>query len=252
MNEHPARFRDPAAAEAGGYVFFVAGLLVAFGLVFHPLPVGGLEESASVLAETPLWGAIHVSIAIGFVLCTLGGLLILVAGGMGRGWTVPFSWGAIAVGMIFFAGVALINAWVMHFLSPLAARGEDRLLYDAFNRLLVGFGWLGNPLFLLGLTGVALVEVRQRPVHLPRWLAIFGLAVALLSWLRGIGSTTGLYFLEPFIMANIPAFLWLGVYGLRISRLARQPVVPTLATFQMPRPDHDGTAGVRPVRAKRR
>lgn len=40
---------------------------------------------------------------------------------------------------------------------------------------------------------------------------------ALLSWLRGFGSATGLYFLEPFIMANIPAFLWLGDYGLRLA-----------------------------------
>lgn len=41
----------------------------------------------------------------------------------------------MTVGMLFFTGVAL-------------------------NRLLIGYGWLGNPLFLLGLTGIAALEVR--------------------------------------------------------------------------------------------
>ena len=48
-----------------------------------------------------------------------------------------------------------------------------------------------------------------------------GLAVVLLSWLRGVGSATGLTFVEPFILANVPAFLWLGWYGLSVGRLAR-------------------------------
>jgi len=42
-----------------------------------------------------------------------------------------------------------------------------------------------------------------------------------LSWGRGIGSATGLYFLEPLIFANVPAFLWLAYYGLRVARAAR-------------------------------
>ena len=222
MSGHKERFRDPAAAEAGGYVLAVAGLLVAFGLAFHPLPAGGLAEKPSVLAGTPLWGAVHVAIAAGFVLCALGALLFLVAGGRAGGWLAPLCWGAIAVGMIFFTGVALINAWVMHALAPLAAGGEETLLFDAFNRLLVGYGWLGNPLFLAGLTGVAGLEVRHSPPGLPRWWAWLGLAFALLSWLRGVGSATGLYFLEPFVLANIPAFLWLGAQGLRLGRLARR------------------------------
>jgi hypothetical protein len=224
-------FRDPSAAEAGGYVLAVAGVLVALGLVFHPLPAGGFEEQPGLLASTPLWGAVHMAIALGFVGCVLGGLLVLVAGSM-RGealaspWIVPFCWGALTVGMIFFTGVALINAWVLHVLAPLAARGEDRLVFDAFNKLLVGYGWLGNPLFLVGLTGVAAIEVRHGLLALPRWLAVVGLTVAVLSWLRGIGSATGLYALEPFVLANIPAFLWLGGYGLRIAWWARRQQQP--------------------------
>ncbi len=56
---------------------------------------------------------------------------------------------------------------------------------------------------------------------MPPWLAAIGVIAVLLSWLRGVGSATGLYFLEPFILANIPAFLWLGGYGLRIARVAQ-------------------------------
>jgi hypothetical protein len=43
-------FRDPRAAQAGGYVLALAGLLVATGLLFHPVPSGGFEERPSVLA----------------------------------------------------------------------------------------------------------------------------------------------------------------------------------------------------------
>jgi hypothetical protein len=52
-------------------------------------------------------------------------------------------------------------------------------------------------------------------------LAWAGLVVVTLSWGRGIGSATGLYFLEPLIFANVPAFLWLGYYGWRVARGAR-------------------------------
>lgn len=216
-------FREPGAAQAGGYVLALACLLVAVSLIFHPPPAGGFEEKPSVLEGTPWWGAIHVAIAAGFVLCALGGLLMLFAGGrLTRPWPAALSWAAIAVGMIFFTGVALINGWVMHFLVQRRAPISDPLLYDAFNRLLIAYGWLGNPLFLVGLCGVALLEVWYATFGQPRWLAWVGLVSALLSWGRGVGSASGMYFLEPLIFANIPAFLWLGWYGLTIARLARQ------------------------------
>ena len=212
-------FRDPGAAEAGGNVLSLAGLLVAIGLVFHPMPSGGFAEHASQLQNTPWWGAIHVAIAMGFVLCVLGGLLMLIAGGiMTRRWTSALCWGAVTVGMIYFTGVSLINGWVMHAIAPRAA--ENQLLFDSMNDLLVGYGWLGNPLFLIGLTGITILELRYHEIGMPRWLAWVGVIVALLSWGRGIGSATGLYFLEPLIIANIPAFLWLSYYGVLARRMA--------------------------------
>src|SRR5688572_30552376 len=218
-------FRDVGAARSGGYVLAVATVLVAVGLVFHPVPAGGFEEQPSVLATTPWWGPIHIAIAAGFVLVALGSLLLLVAGGsLTTPWPAALCWGAMAVGMVFFTGVALINGWVMHFLTARGAPESMPLLYDAFNQLLIGYGWLGNPLFLVGLTGVALIEVRNRTTQMPRALAWLGLIVAVLSWGRGIGSATGLYLLEPLIFANVPAFLWLGYYGIRVSAAAaRQP-----------------------------
>ena len=216
-----ATFREPGAAQAAGYVLAVAGLFVAAGLSLHPLPTGGFEESASQLSNTPWWGLIHAAIAFGFVLCALGGLLALAAGGQTtrRWWTALF-WGALTVGMFYFTGVALVNGWVMHPLAVQAA--AEPALYDAMNHLLVGFGWLGNPLFLLGLTGLAAREARHGEMGLPRWLAYLWLLVALLAWGRGVGSATGLFFLEPLIVANIPAFLLLGYYGLLMARLARE------------------------------
>src|SRR5206468_2381120 len=80
-------FREPGAARAGGYALAVAGVLVAVGLALHPLPSRGLFEQASVLASTPLWGPIHVAIAMGFGLCVLGGLVMLAAG-----WETRSSW----------------------------------------------------------------------------------------------------------------------------------------------------------------
>jgi catechol 2,3-dioxygenase-like lactoylglutathione lyase family enzyme len=56
-------------------------------------------------------------------------------------------------------------------------------------------------------------------VYHPLW---FGLIVSVLSWGRGIGSATGLYFLQPLIYANVPAFLWLGYYGVRIAAEAKR------------------------------
>jgi hypothetical protein len=214
-------FREPSAARAGGYVLAVAGLLVAVGLLFHPVPAGGFEEKPSMLQDTPLWGPIHIAIAAGFVMVILGSLLMLVAGGRPlRSWLDALSWAAMIVGMTFFTGVALVNGWVMHYLVSRNAPAAEPLLYDAFNRLLIGYGWLGNPLFLVGLTGVAYAEVRSSSRLVPHWLAWVGLVAAILSWGRGIGSATGLYFLEPLIFANVPAFLWLGYYGLRLSRAA--------------------------------
>jgi hypothetical protein len=43
------------------------------------------------------------------------------------------------------------------------------LLYDAFNQVLIGYGWLGNPLFLVGLTGVAFLFL---------WLGYYGVRVS--------------------------------------------------------------------------
>jgi hypothetical protein len=216
-------FRDRSAAEAGGYVLALAAILVVVGLIFHPVPAGGFEEKPSVLQNTPWWGPIHVAIAVGFVLCVLGSLLMLVGGGsLTRKWVLAGAWGAMAVGMVFFTGVALINGWVMHFLVDRHASTTEPLLYDAFNHLLIGYGWLGNPLFLLGLTTLSVVEVRDGWLGLPRWIAWVGLASSILSWGRGIGSATGLFFLEPLIFANIPAFLWLGYVGLWVARAARR------------------------------
>lgn len=201
-----------------------AAILVSIGLLFHPVPAGGFEERPSILQNTPWWGAIHVAIAAGFVGCVLGSLLMLVAGGsLTERLTRAFAWGAMTVGMIFFTGVALINGWVMHFLVGRGAPQTDPLLYDAFNQLLIGFGWLGNPLFLLGLTMLAITETQRSWLGLPRWLAWAGALASVLSWGRGIGSATGLFFLERLIFANIPAFLWLGYVGLVVARAASRP-----------------------------
>ena len=109
----------------------LAGLLVAVGLLFHPVPAGGFEERASVLANTPWWGPIHIAIAAGFVLCVLGSLLVLIAGGdLTHPWLAALSWGAMAVGMVFFTGVALINGWVMHYLTAHGAPTSVPLLYE--------------------------------------------------------------------------------------------------------------------------
>jgi hypothetical protein len=213
--------REPGAARAGGYVLVLACVLVVIGLIFHPVPAGGFEERPSVLSQTPWWGPIHVAIAAGFVLCVLGGVLMLAAGGrLLRPWPSALFWGALTVGMIFFTGVALINGWVMHALTSAGAPASDPLLYFAFNRLLIGYGWLGNPLFLMGLTGLAFLEVRGPASFVSRPVAWLGLIVSILSWGRGVGSATGWYFLEPLIYANVPAFLWLGYYGLRIAQAA--------------------------------
>jgi hypothetical protein len=216
-----AGFRDPPSAVAGGLVLAVGGPLVAIPLALHPLPSGGFAEQASALADTPLWGAIHVAIAFGFVATLLGALLVLLSGGPTPDALTRLAWASMAVGMVFFTGVALLNGWVMHPLSAAVASGEDPRLFRAFNDLLVGFGWLGNPLFNVGLTLVAWIEFRRGPLRLGPPLAIAGLGLALLTWLRGIGSATGLFFLEPFVIAYVPAFLWLAVYGWRLARAAR-------------------------------
>lgn len=216
------RTADPSSAQAGGYALAVAGPLAAAGLLFHPFPAGGFEEQPSVLAGTPWWGPIHIAIAAGFVLVLLGSLLLLVAGGgLTSTWPAAFCWGAMTVGMIFFTGVAMVNGWVMPYLISHDAPETAPLLYDSFNQLLIGFGWLGNPPFLAGLTGIAILEVRNRTTTMPRPVAWIGLGSVILSWGRGVGSAAGLPFLEPLILANVPAFLWLGYFGMRVAAGAR-------------------------------
>jgi|SRR5215813_7100851 len=223
-------FREPGAAKAGGWVLALACALIVIGLIFHPVPSGGFEEKPSVLMNTPWWGPIHIAIAAGFVLCVLAGFLMLFGGGiLTKHWIGSLSWACVTVGMVFFSGVALINGWVMHYLSAHGAPLKEPLVYDAFNRLLIAYGWLGNPMFLIGLNGIAFLELWRSTLKLPRWLALGGLVSALLSWGRGIGSATGMYFLEPLIYANVPAFLWFGYYGLRISSAASRDAKQTIA-----------------------
>ncbi len=84
--------------------------------VLPPLPdpsaarAGGFEERPSVLANTPWWGPIHIAIAAGFVLCVLGGFLMLFAGVHSPRPGPSTSWAAMAVGMVFFTGVASSTA----------------------------------------------------------------------------------------------------------------------------------------------
>jgi hypothetical protein len=90
-----ATFGDPPAAVAGGMTLVPAGVLAAAALLLHPLPSsGGFEESAGQLAGTPLWGAVHFAITAGFVLCLVGGLLVLISGGPMRTWPSRFAWAA--------------------------------------------------------------------------------------------------------------------------------------------------------------
>src|SRR5258706_13949209 len=111
----PPQFQQPGAGRAGGYSLALAGLLVAVGLVFHPPPSQGFAESPSVLQNTPWWGVIHVMIAAGFVGCVLGGLLVLVSVRvLTRRWFEAWFWSALTVGMIYFTGVCLVNAWATH------------------------------------------------------------------------------------------------------------------------------------------
>jgi len=214
-------FRDPAAARAGGLSLLIAGPLVAFPLLVHPLPSGGFEEDPGVLASTPLWGAIHVLIAVGLVWGSVGSLLLLVGGGPRGRALERWAWAAGAIGMLLFAGVALLNAWVMHDLAARLASDPDvEPVFAAFNGLLVGFGWLGNPLLLAGLTVVAGLELVDPRLGMPGWARTAGLVVVVLSWGRGIGSAIGVPALEALLPANVPAFLWLAWLGWATARKA--------------------------------
>lgn len=170
------------------------------------------------------------------MLCVLAGVLVLFGGGvLIRRWAGALGWACVTVGMIFFSGVALINGWVMHYLTDHGAQFTEPFVYDAFNRLLIAYGWLGNPMFLVGLNVIAFLELRYAPFGLPRWLSLLGLIAALLSWGRGVGSATGMYFLEPLIYANVPAFLWFGWYGVRIAAVAREEARRLAADENLPR-----------------
>jgi hypothetical protein len=199
----------------------VAGPLVAIPLAIHPLPAGGFAEDAGVLADAPLWGLIHALIAVGFVWTALGSLLLLAGAGPRDSALERWAWAAAAVGMVMFAGVALVNAWVMHDLARRVATDPAvEPTFAAFNGLLVGFGWLGNPLFLAGLTIVAALELVDPRLGMPGWARAAGMIVIMLSWLRGVGSATGFAVLEPFVLANVPAFLWLSWLGWLTARRA--------------------------------
>ena len=65
-------------------------------------------------------------IALGFVLCVLGGQLVLLSGSpLTRRWYGAWFWGALTVGMIYFTGVSLINGWVMHYLADRGAPATE-------------------------------------------------------------------------------------------------------------------------------
>src|SRR5438094_7972967 len=100
-------------------------MLVAAGLALHPLPSRGLFEQASVLASTPLWGPIHVAIAMGFVLSVLAGLLMLTAGWtLIRHWLDAFAWGAVSVVMGCVTCFGLFSGYGRHPLALKAPAGD--------------------------------------------------------------------------------------------------------------------------------
>ena len=209
--------RSPSATRAGGYSLASGSVLVAVGLALHPLPDHGFHEKASMLQNSPLWGPLHAAIATGFALVFLAVLLILAGGGQSlESWQRALSWGAIGVGLLYFSGTALINAAVMHPIAEGGITSAESVIFDAFNRLLVGFGWMGDPLFLAGLTALAYLELRSPLLGMPRWVTSIGLTSASIAWLRGVGSM-GIWVLEPAVLANIPAFLWLAACGVRLA-----------------------------------
>lgn len=214
-------FREPTCALVGGYAFAFAGIVEAVSLAMHPLPRQGFLEQFEVLEGSPQWGAIHIAITAGFAVCIIGGLLYLSAGGsLTRHPLLVIAWAGITVGLLFFSGTALINAFVMDDLARNVAAGHDRSVFDAFNNLLVGFGWIGDPLFLGGATALTFYELRYKFIGMPRFIAWIGFISVLIAWMRGPAGW-GLDFLRFSIMANVPLFLWLGYFGYCVAQSAR-------------------------------
>jgi len=153
----PSHFREPGAAQAGGWVLAIACVLVVIGLIFHPVPSGGFEEKPSVLQNTPWWGAIHVAIAAGFALCVLGGLLMLFAGGVRPAHLLLPALAAVPLGAYVLIAESYRLKRLLAFMSP----GADLLGVNfQLNQSLLAFG-------SGGLWGVGLGEGRQKMFYLP-------------------------------------------------------------------------------------
>ena len=105
---------------------------------------------------------------------------LIVAAMFTRHWLNALFRGSLTVGMIYFTGVAMNNGWVMHELAP--HESSHQVLYNTMNHLMIGFGWLGTPLFLFGLTGIAFLEIRHSGIGMSKWAASLGRTVAILSW----------------------------------------------------------------------
>jgi hypothetical protein len=223
----------------GGVAAIVGSLLGMVGNLIHPVtPIGDPEGTARVIAESELWGPIHLAIVVGIVLM-LGGLVALgrsirggLAGALARfGLVAAVAGAAIGLVLVILDGVAarqLAQEWAAA--SP--ERRELALgLVQANETINFALASLFNLVFAAATFILYGAAVAVGDAY-PRWLGWVAVGAGVLSVGAGtiqesIGEPTDASRVLTIIGPTVIT-VWLLVMGMLLLRKAREIPVRAL------------------------
>ena len=206
-------------------VALLAGtVLLGVGAAAHPVLVGDAATQLRLIAATPYWRAIHLTMLAGSALIAAGVWVRIVdgpspTGARDVGWTAALAALAlVALGVCINALNIAYMAGAGTHMAALFARGHEEMatVFDATHPIGLMAARFGN--FIVGLGALALGWAEWQDAGRPRWLAA-------LAWVAGAGGLVGVAFFDessPLTVAAVALLSgWMVATGVRALIPAR-------------------------------
>ena len=179
----------------------------------HPMLAGSGADQLRIIAATPGWRAMHLSMLAGSAL-VIAGLWVRLAGAANAEvGALVAALGTIAIGLAVNAlNIAFMAGAGWHMAAWFAAgRSEMASIFDAAHPIGLVAARFGNTLVALGATVLGWAEWRD--ARRPRW-------VALLAWLAAAGGFVGVLCVDESSRATLAAVALLSGWQIAAAVLA--------------------------------